>query len=246
VTVSSSDIATLAVVIPARDEEALLPRCLASVTASIGRLRATVIVPRVRIIVVVDDSSDGTLRIARRCRGVEVLASEAGMVGAARHTGVDHLLRTELFAGVRPGGVWIACTDADSAVPPDWLCTQLGLARSGADLVLGTVRPDPAELEAGLLSAWRLRHQVNDGHPHVHGANLGIRGDTYWAAGGFRSIAVHEDVLLASAVRQIGGRVVSTGSSPVLTSSRMSGRAPDGMAGYLGVLAEEADLPREA
>jgi len=57
---------------------------------------------------------------------------------------------------------------------------------------------------------------------------------------------VHEDVLLASAVRQIGGRVFSTGSSPVLTSSRMSGRAPDGMARYLGALAEEADLPQEA
>ncbi|MGS0683572.1 glycosyltransferase [Nakamurella sp. GG22] len=240
------DLATIAVVIPARDEETLLPRCLASVTASIGRLRANTIAPRVRIIVVVDDSSDGTLRIARRRRGVEVLASEVGMVGAARRTGVDHVLRTELLAGVRPSEVWIASTDADSAVPSDWLCTQLGLARSGADLVLGTVRPDPAELEAGLLSAWRLRHQVSDGHPHVHGANLGLRGDIYRAAGGFQPIAVHEDVLLAAAVRQLGGRVVSTGSSPVLTSSRMSGRAPDGMARYLGTLADEAELPREA
>lgn len=244
---STADIETLAVVIPARDEEQLLARCLASVSVAIGRQRAVAASPRIRIVVVADDSSDGTLEIARRWPDVDVLVSTAGMVGAARRLGVAHLLDTERSAGVRPGDVWIACTDADSVVPPYWLGTQLGLARAGADLVLGTVRPDPAELEAGLLSAWRLRHQVSDGHPHVHGANFGIRGDTYCAAGGFQPVAVHEDVLLAAAVRRIGGRVLSTGSSPVLTSGRTAGRAPDGMSGFLlGLAEEETELPRQA
>lgn len=249
---SPVDIATLAVVIPARDEEHLLARCLESVAASITNLGADPAVPQIRIIVVVDDSSDDTRDIASRAPGVEVLLSTVGKVGAARRLGVDHLLVTERAAAVRRGSIWIACTDADSAVPLDWLRTQLGLARSGADLVLGTVRPDPGELAAGLLSAWRLRHRVGDGHPHVHGANLGIRADMYCEAGGFQSIAAHEDVLLAAAVRQIGGRVVSTGSSPVVTSGRASGRAPSGMSRYLQALSEEAlsaeqkSLPREA
>lgn len=249
--VSPVDIETLAVVIPARDEEQLLARCLASVAASVTNLGPDPAVPRIRVIVVVDDSSDDTRDIAGRAPGVEVLLSTVGKVGAARRLGVDHLLATERAAAGRPGNTWIACTDADSAVPLDWLRTQLGLARSGADLVLGTVRPDPGELAAGLLSAWRLRHLVGDGHTHVHGANLGIRGDIYCEVGGFQPISADEDVLLAAAVRQIGGRVVSTGSSPVVTSGRVSGRAPLGMSSYLQALsealsAERKSLPREA
>ena len=133
--------------------------------------------------------------------------------------------------------MWIACTDADSAVPADWLQTQLLHARSGVELLLGTVRPDPQELAAGVLAAWRLRHLIADGHPHVHGANLGVRADTYLAAGGFPDVASHEDVLLSRAVRAAGGRVLSTGASPVLTSGRSNGRAPEGMAHYLRELA---------
>jgi hypothetical protein len=134
--------------------------------------------------------------------------------------------------------VWISNTDADSAVPADWLSAQLLHARSGVELLLGTVRPDPQELAAGLLAAWRLRHLIADGHPHVHGANLGVRGDTYLAAGGFPDVATQEDVLLSAAVRRSGGRVLSTGSSPVLTSGRTIGRAPGGMASYLRELGE--------
>jgi hypothetical protein len=103
---------------------------------------------------------------------------------------------------------------------------------------LGTVRPDPQELAAGLLAAWRLRHLIADGHPHVHGANLGVRGDSYLAAGGFPDVATHEDVLLSAAVRRAGRVVLSTGSSPVLTSGRTTGRAPDGMATYLRELGQ--------
>jgi hypothetical protein len=45
-------------------------------------------------------------------------------------------------------------------------------------------------------------------------------------------------VLLSAAVRRAGGRVLSTGSSPVLTSGRTTGRAPSGMASYLRELSE--------
>jgi len=129
--------------------------------------------------------------------------------------------------------MWIACTDADSIVPADWLVAQLGYARSGAEMVLGTVVPDPDELAAGLLAAWRLRHTIDDGHPHVHGANMGIRGDMYLTAGGFQDVPTHEDVLLSAAVRSAGGLILSVGASPVITSGRTDGRAPGGMAQYL-------------
>jgi glycosyltransferase involved in cell wall biosynthesis len=246
VTISPVDIGVVGIVVPARNEELRITRCLTALTAATRFVRtAADTAPRIRPIVVVDRSTDRTLHLARKWPGVEVLTSDAGRVGAARGAGVNHLLRSEFRAGVTAENVWIACTDADSAVPTEWLSAQLQHARAGVELVLGTVRPDPQELAAGLLAAWRLRHLIADGHPHVHGANLGIRGDTYVAAGGFPDVAAREDELLSLAVRRIGGRVLSAGSSPVLTSGRTNGRAPEGMAGYLRDLVED-EIPMQA
>jgi glycosyltransferase involved in cell wall biosynthesis len=243
VTGSPVRVRSIGVVVPARNEESRLARCLAAVSVSAESLRkADVAAPRVRVLVVVDGSTDGTERIARHWPGVEVLISSAGRVGAARRAGAHRVLQQETRGGVRPRNVWIACTDADSVVPPDWLITALRHARSGVELLLGTVRPDPRELADGLLAAWRLRHMIADGHPHVHGANLGVRGDSYLAVGGFQEVATGEDVLLSVAVRGAGGLVVSTGASPVLTSGRTRGRAPEGMAGYLRDLRDGRDL----
>jgi len=240
------DIAAIGIVVPARNEEERLPRCLTGLEAAIRQLRsAESDAPRIRIIVVVDGSTDGTYRIASEWAGVEVLRSDAGRVGAARAAGVRHLLATGSAAEIPAGRTWIACTDADSVVPVDWLQTQMLHARSGVELLLGTVRPDPQELAAGVLAAYRLRHLITDGHPHVHGANLGVRADSYLAAGSFQDVVSHEDVLLSHAVRAAGGRVLSTGASPVLTSGRSQGRAPEGMARYLRELGEEP-VPLEA
>lgn len=233
------EIDVIGIVVPARNEEVRLPRCLAALEAATVSMRAAdTAAPRVRAIVVVDGSTDGTLRVAKQWPGVEVLTSNAGRVGAARRAGVQHFLRTEADTATGPERVWVANTDADSAVPSDWLSSHNVHARSGVELLLGTVRPDPQELAAGLLAAWRLRHLIADGHPHVHGANLGVRGDSYLAAGGFPDVATHEDVLLSAAVRRAGRVVLSTGSSPVLTSGRTTGRAPGGMASYLRELGE--------
>jgi len=240
------EIATIGVVVPARNEELRLPRCLAAIAAAGRALRSKdADAPRLRVVVVADSCTDRTREIADQWTGVEVVVSDAGRVGAARATGIGHLLETEHSAGTVERRVWIACTDADSAVPVEWLQLQLHQARAGIELALGTVAPDPQELAAGILDAWRLRHLVTDGHPYVHGANLGIRGDTYRAAGGFQDVAAHEDVLLSVAVRSAGARVISSAAGPVLTSGRSRGRAPLGMATYLRELAGD-QLPLQA
>ena len=132
-------IATIGIVVPARNEERRLPRCLAALESAAGALRRSeASAPRVRIIVVVDGCTDRTREIAAGWAGVDVVVIDAGRVGAARASGIGHLLAAEAAAGTEAQQVWIACTDADSAVPTDWLQTQLPLARSGADMVLGT------------------------------------------------------------------------------------------------------------
>ncbi|TKV58277.1 glycosyltransferase [Nakamurella flava] len=229
----------VAVVIPARDEEATITACLEAVMVS----AAAVAVP-VSVIVVADRCTDATAERAAAFtpvspgRSVTVVASRAGQVGAARDEGVRSALRCAVAGGAEPRRVWIACTDADSRVPSDWLAVHVEIADSGADLVLGTVRPDPADLPSALLESWWRRHLLTDGHPHVHGANLGVRGDRYETVGGFPHLPTHEDVRLADAVRRSGGRVVATGRAPVLTSGRRVGRAPAGLSSYLRELVD--------
>ena len=187
---------------------------------------------------VVDRSTDRTRQVVRRWAGAETVL---GRVGAARAAGVTRLLDREAERGTPAGRAWIACSDADSLVPPDGLRTQLEHARRGTDMVLGTVRPDPGDVPPAVLDSWYPRHVVTDGHPHVHGANPGLRGDTYLAPGGFADGATHDDVLLSRAVRAVGGRLVSTGDSPVITSGRTDGRSPGGLADYLRELGQQQD-----
>ena len=100
--------------------------------------------------------------------------------------------------------------------------------------MLGTVVP-AAGLHANVRSAWLGRHRLREGHGHVHGANLGIRGSTYVSLGGWASLATGEDVALARRASQAGHvRVARTATIPVRTSSRLVGRTNgDGFAGFL-------------
>jgi glycosyltransferase involved in cell wall biosynthesis len=222
-------IRAVAVVIPARDEEALVGRCLASVELAAGRTRAAGV--RVRVILVADDCHDDTAGIARAA-GVEVIESAAGRVGAARARGVD----AALAGWDGPDDeLWIACTDADSEVPPAWITSQLELADAGADVVVGTVRPELAGLSPEQVAAWRATRVPGEANGHVHGANLGVRADAYLAAGGFPAVAEHEDVDLVARMRARGASVAASAAGEVLTSSRREGRTPGGYAGYLHV-----------
>lgn len=224
----------VAIVVPARDEEVLLGGCLRAITLARRRLgRAAPQISSVAVLVL-DDCTDGSAAVAAQFPDVVVVHSRAGMVGAARSEGVAHAL--DLLPGP-PASCWIASTDADSVVPPNWLVHQLTLAQQGAELVLGTVVPDRRGLPLATFDQWLARNPQHDGHPYVHGANLGIRGDAYLQVGGFAPVAEHEDAMLAKAVRESGGNVVATAAFPVATSGRMVGRTPGGLAGYLAALA---------
>ena len=113
----------VAVVVPARNEQQLLPGCLAALTVAAER----VAVP-VSVVVVLDRCTDGTADLLAGRPGVRSVESVAGCVGAARATGAAQALAD---SGALPGRTWLACTDADSQVPPSWLVHQLDLADRG-------------------------------------------------------------------------------------------------------------------
>ena len=205
------------IVIPAHDEEELLPECLAAIE------QARIPIPT-RLVVVLDACTDRSAEIA----GVSGISVTHRTVGRARAAGVNAVLRH--FAGVPRRRLWLAMTDADSRVPGHWLREQLRLARDFV-AVAGTVAVD----EWGAYPDARIEsyEQFYANAEHVHGANLGIRADAYLAAGGFRPLATSEDVALFTALESGGWPVTRTRAIPVLTSSRLTARAPDGFASFL-------------
>ncbi|WP_295831132.1 glycosyltransferase [uncultured Microbacterium sp.] len=227
------------VAIPAHDEEALIGRCLATVTRAVAHARDREPDLEVRVVVVLDACTDTTALQVRRWP-VEVVEVEARAVGTARRVGVDRGLAA---SGAAPEHTWIAMTDADSTVPREWITHQLELMASGIDLVLGTVRPDFADLSDRHAAYWRATHPRGRPAGNVHGANLGVRASTYLEAGGIRDLPLHEDVALVDAARAIGARVRASDEHEVQTSGRFTGRAPAGYAAFLRRVHAWIDAP---
>ncbi len=227
------------VAVPVRDEEALLPACLESLAAAAERLRHDAggtrrsAVP-VDVVVALDRCTDRSHAVASR-HPVRVVELAAGSAGAARFAAAAAGLAAAAAAGGSAATTWLSSTDADTVVPAHWFVRQLEIADAGADLVLGTVEPDD-HLPPALRRAWRHRHVLAEGHPHVHGANLGVRAAAYLAVGGFAGLPAHEDVDLVHRLRRAGTQPVSTDRIRVRTSSRRRGRAPQGFAGYLSAM----------
>ncbi|MFD1715765.1 glycosyltransferase [Amnibacterium flavum] len=230
----SAQIELVGVVMPVRNEAALLPRALDALAESMAQARESTGV-ELRLLVVDDASSDGSADIAAARAGVELLRSSARSVGAARALGAAALLD-----GRAPERVWIASTDGDSAVPANWVLTHLRFAAAGAEALRGSIRPDPADLTLEQLDLWGRLNPPSESHPHIHGCNLGVRGDRYLQAGGFGGEEADEDVRLVIRLTAIGARVLSTDSAPVLTSARTHGRTPDGFARYVRTALEGA------
>lgn len=219
------------VVVPAHNEQDLLPSCLIAVRRAARQAGVPV-----HLVVVADACTDGTAALARAL-GVSVVEAGARCVGAARAAGVAHVLRSTCH--LDPATVWIATTDADTLVPRWWLGRQLRYAGRGWKAVTGTVTVQdwaghPARVRWLYTQHYRAWQQH---HPHVHGANLGFAADAYLAAGGFRPLPTAEDHALVDDLLAAGMPLLRTTRIPVVTSARPRARAPGGFAWLLASLA---------
>ena len=231
-------IETVVVVIPANNEEAVIGACLDALLVARAHVRDTLGGRvEVRTVVVLDSCSDATEDRITAEHDVLTIRARLARAGAARALGVAYARQSMRTEASR---VWIASTDADSVVPPDWITTMIRCAEQGAEVALGTVRPNVARTSS-IYRRWRRRYVMSDGHPHVHGANLGLRADVYDRIGGWPLLAFDEDVELVRRLEDHSGvRVVRTGAIPVVTSARLVGRAPHGFADYLRRLPQES------
>jgi glycosyltransferase involved in cell wall biosynthesis len=224
-------IRAVGVVVPAHDEQDLLPACLASLRRAAQALRGA----RVHLVVVADACRDRTADVARQ-GGAAVVTTSARSVGAARAAGVREVLRRT--GHLDPADVWLATTDADTVVPARWLREQARYGDQGWDAVAGTVRvADWSGYQPDMRSLFRKRYGAGPGpHAHVHGANLGFRAAAYLRAGGFPDVPTAEDHALVAALAAAGGRVRRTRALTVVTSARREARAPHGFSHYLAQL----------
>jgi glycosyltransferase involved in cell wall biosynthesis len=228
-------IKAIGVVVPAHDEEALLPACLASLRRAAEHPALAGI--QVRLAVVLDRCSDRSGELAaERLRGCDVIVERpAGNVGAARRAGIDALLEAE--AGRSLPDLWLATTDADSRVPVDWIARQRRLADAGADAIAGTIVVDDWHEQPPGARARFTRRYASDltgaRHGHVHGANLGVRASTYDGVGGVAGLPLAEDHALLEAVEAHGASTVRPSSLWVTTSGRRENRAPGGFSDFL-------------
>jgi hypothetical protein len=132
--------------------------------------------------------------------------------------------------------VWLANTDADTVVSADWLQLHLYFADRGVAAVAGVVKVDGIPGCDNATAHKILEDYVihRDGsHPHVHGANFGVRADAYLDAGGWKDLSVAEDHCLWGRLRRRGWDTASPSSSVVVTSGRLYGRAHGGFADTL-------------
>jgi len=218
----------LGIVIPAHNEALLIADALAAVMAA-ARHPGLDGEP-VEVVVVLDSCTDTTGVLASRA-GARTVSLNARNVGVARAVGAEAMLAV--------GARWLAFTDADTVVSPSWLVDQLAL---DADAVCGSIGVDdwsahgPQAVE--LLAHFKRTYRDEDGHRHIHGANLGVSAEAYRRAGGFQHLACSEDVALVQALEATGARIAWSAKPRVVTSARREARAKGGFAdALLGALA---------
>ncbi|WP_410632449.1 glycosyltransferase [Amycolatopsis sp. cmx-4-83] len=236
-------IEAVGVVVPARDEAEHVGACLNALGEALRWLPAGV---AYAVCVVADRCRDATAATAQAAFGDlpgTVLESEAARtIGEVRDLGVARvreLLRTPA------AGTLLLSTDADTRVTPGWARAHLARARQGYHAIAGT-----AELSAPFTTSARAlrqyEHVLDDartaaGHGSVYGANLAVRGDAFDVVGGFGPRATGEDHDLWRRLGQAGFRRCFESAAPVVTSARLHGRAPDGLATLLRRLARDHD-----
>jgi glycosyltransferase involved in cell wall biosynthesis len=226
------------VVVPAHDEEDGIARCLLALADAVRALARAHPDVEAAVTIVLDGCTDRTAAVLRaataadplwRSVPLDVVETERLGVGRARAVGTSRALAI----GPEPSARWLAHTDADSRVDRGWLVQQVDAHDAGAHVLVGAVVPDPDDLDPVVLDRWERAHPPGSTLGHVHGANLGVRGDVSLALGGFDPVPEHEDVRLVERGRALGFDVRATTDLPVVTSGRFDGRTPGGYAEHL-------------
>ncbi len=198
--VESKKVPVVSIVIPARNEEASISRCLGAIR-SIRTPDA-----EVEIIVVDNNSTDGTAAISQKF-GAKVVTKKEGTIGSLRNAG----------AAVAKGQ-FIAFLDADCIVPGDWLERALSFFADDCRMIIGFRRtiPDGANWVA---RSWDLLFSKRNFTAEVEwlpSGNMIMPRDAFLSIGGFdEGLETNEDCDLCFRLGKLGYRVLSCADATV-------------------------------
>ena len=232
------------VVVPARNEEALIQSCLMALAAQQDLPAA-----EYEVLLVLDRCEDGTEERARAFAsehpgfGLHLLQGPGRGAGHARRLGMEEACARLLSVG-RPDGL-VASTDADTVVAPDWLRVQLDAAGRGARAIGGRIELRDDEDLPEDVGEWRAerdreRHlellatnpsgTASSEHWQFSGASLALTAATYAEVGGLEPRTALEDEYLERAIERCGIAIERSLAVRVKTSARTVGRAKRGLA----------------
>lgn len=240
-----------AVCVPVRNEEALLPDVLLALSSQVVGCDIDVV-----FCFLLDICHDASAAIVADfaasapfpVRWSEVARDNGPNAGRARRSAMA--IGQEASLG-RAGAVLLT-TDADSLPATDWIRTACRALES-CDIVAGRIvrqqlikHPAQDRLEAYLERLYVVRRifdplpwEPQTAHHQVGGANLAFRASAYDAVGGFETLASGEDGVIVDVAQRCGLRVRRDPSVIVRTSDRIDGRAVNGFADHLRIMARD-------
>jgi hypothetical protein len=248
------------VAIPVRDEEQRLPACLSALAGQRDRRGRPVAPDSFGIVVFANNCRDRSADLARSLGGqfsLPLRVVEASLSPTKAHAGNARRRAMELAEAwlgeerVRDGV--ILTSDADSRVSADWIATNLAAIDAGADAVLGDIALDeegdllpPAlhrrgELESAYeallteLSALLdpIDHNPWPHHATISAASIAITREAYLAVGGLPRVPLGEHKAFAAELLRLDRKIRFCPEVRVITSGRVEGRAPVGLADTL-------------
>jgi len=197
---------SISVVIPCFNEEKYIPGCLNSI------LNQTV--KPEKIIVVDNNSTDQTVKIAKQSKSVIVIQETKQGIVYARNTGFN-ACHSEI----------IARCDADSLPPPQWLSKIITLfSKKQVDAVTGPVIfYDMAIKSSKIARLYQKIIHVYQGYPTLIGPNMAISKKIWEKVKNsvcYDESVIHEDIDLAIHIKQKGGKIIFSKSLLSYTSGR--------------------------
>ena len=251
--------APIAVAIPVRNEEALIPACI----EALGRQSCALVFD---VVLLVNNTTDGSAEAARRAAaGVPLRLTILEREFPLAEQTAGHARRLAMQAAAElcgPRGI-LMCTDADGRVAPDWIAANLAQIRGGADAVAGRALLDPADaasIPAALHDADarecayaavldRIAALMDPDpadpwprHTEHSGASICVTWAAWDRAGGVPAVSIGEDRAFFRALNRMDARVRHASDVCVTVSGRIAGRAAGGMADTIRRRMEMADL----
>lgn len=250
------------VVLPAKNEEELLPSALQALAEQKTLTGAPLPQDCYEILLLINNSTDKSTQVARSFQrlypSLRLHVMERELPASQAHIGhVRRLLMDEACVRLErldaTNGL-ILSTDSDSRVAPNWICRNLEEAGKGADAVGGRIVVLPCEqasLDPAAQASYRYDHlyarlvswmedrcdpEPHDPWPRHHhhfGASFAITPQAYKAAGRLPPRRFLEDLAFYDALVRRDIRIRHANTVRVFTSGRVNGRTRFGLSRQL-------------